>query len=546
MITRVHYLLTSVSLFLFSKKWNVIDRAFTAGLVENHPEWSLSARLRPVRKMIAHITGMHGILSGKPHFYDTVTQEVSDSDVGVVRKRLVAIDRFRRNAERLVMEVSQHQKRRFFWNNRRTPNFAEQLAFVVQQTAKDLIEEERRKNRVKSIDKQIKEAQHRLMQLACEKDVLQRRLNPLWNYTIDNARSTVQNKTESIGPMRSKRDFKFPPGDLVDDYLDMLFASGRLDRLNHTDLWRNENWIEDDDDDEDDFLSTFHQEEEKRRRNANNGAGSWLLRNGIGEKIGVTVETVAYKAVCSTVMSILAKLLSNLHGVNVLTYSDVRLSMEQAPELPPITAGMIPGSGPNRNYAHDAIQDAIRRGVRNKRYSERKTKDAFVQRDAVVETLASQCSIAAPLLSLFPIAWQRAIIGNVVVMTMAVITDFCEGIEFQILGHRLTLSFSPITEEDMIRGMLLDSYSNRQRANPEEFEAAVKATAAEVGENLKFLDRWHERAMGSGMLRTQIATLIARLVLSLLDDILRGSRMDLWASHAGGPRIRAGLEYRSS
>jgi hypothetical protein len=44
----------------------------------------------------------------------------------------------------------------------------------------------------------------------------------------------------------------------------------------------------------------------------------------------------------------------------------------------------------------------------------------------------------------------------------------------------------------------------------------------------------------------QIATLIARLVLTLIDDVLGGARMDMWAAHAGGPRLVAGLEYRTT
>jgi hypothetical protein len=35
-------------------------------------------------------------------------------------------------------------------------------------------------------------------------------------------------------------------------------------------------------------------------------------------------------------------------------------------------------------------------------------EEAFIQRDAVVETLFSHCQISAPLLKLFPLAWQRA------------------------------------------------------------------------------------------------------------------------------------------
>jgi hypothetical protein len=149
-------------------------------------------------------------------------------------------------------------------------------------------------------------------------------------------------------------------------------------------------------------------------------------------------------------------------------------------------------------------------------------------------------------MKLFPLAWQRAMLANVVTLVTAVIADFCEGIEFQILGHRLSFAFTPISEEDMIQGMVRGNFNNPLRTNPEQFEAAVRATAEDLGENLKFLDRWHERALGGGLLRTQIATLIARVVLTLVDDILSESRMDLWAAHAGGPRLVAGLEYRST
>ena len=53
------------------------------------------------------------------------------------------------------------------------------------------------------------------------------------------------------------------------------------------------------------------------------------------------------------------------------------------------------------------------------------------------------------------------------------------------------------------------------------------------------------RALGSGVLRTQIANLVARIVLTLTDEILSGARMDLWSAQAGGPRMIAGLEYRT-
>ena len=208
---------------------------------------------------------------------------------------------------------------------------------------------------------------------------------------------------------------------------------------------------------------------------------------------------------------------------------------------------MIPGSSRNSNYAKKALQDVMKRGARkNKKKRKRVSPDQeFLQRGAVVETLLSNCQISAPLLQLFPLAWQRALLSNIVTLTTAVISDFCEGVEFHILGHRLSFAFTPITEEDMLRGIMTEGF-NRRRPPTEEFEAAVRATASELGQELKFLDRWHERALGSGMLRMQVANLIARVVLTLVGDLLRGARMDLWTTQAGGPRLVAGLEYRTA
>jgi hypothetical protein len=51
------------------------------------------------------------------------------------------------------------------------------------------------------------------------------------------------------------------------------------------------------------------------------------------------------------------------------------------------------------------------------------------------------------------------------------------------------------------------------------------------------------QVLGSGLLRTQIASLLARLILTLVDEIVGGASVDLWPS-GGGPRIIAGVEYR--
>jgi hypothetical protein len=523
----------------------------TLGYADSHPAWRVSRQLRSVRKATARVTGLHGALSGKGRTQNQTLQSMDDAQMGIVRRRLAAIHRARKNVELLSTAAAnkKNTKRRRFWFRKRVVDETE-YSFVLQKNKNEELEERLRRERVQEIDRNIVEAQLRLRELACEKDVLQRRPNPLWNYTTDSSKS--QNAGPESNSIGASRLFNFPPKDLVEDYLDVLFLSGRLVKLNHTDLWKNGGMDTDDDDYDDDELALFSDgdaDSNRKRRNSNGKSGNWLLRHGIGEKIGESAETAAYKAVCRGMMGVLAKSLSAIHGVNILTYSDIRLFMEQAPDLPPLAAGIIPGSGVNTDYAHDALHDAMRRGAKKnkKKQRYRTTDDAFIQRDAVVETLLSHCQISAPLLKHFPLAWQRAMLGNLITLITSVISDFFEGLQFQILGHQLSFSFKPITEDDMIRhiGMVGDGF-NRQKARPEEFEAAVRATAEDMSENLKFLDRWHERALGSGMLRMQIATLIARLVLTLIDDVLGGARMDLWAAHAGGPRVVAGLEYRTT
>lgn len=486
----------------------------------------------------------------------------SDDGIGaLMRRRIAAIDRARASVAREERRRQGKRRGRGFWGRQQAAtdddiadDANEQFNIVVRKSKREVHEERRRKERVKEIDRLISESQKSLQQLACEKDVLQRRPNPLWNYTIDAELESSSTNASATLSVSAERKFSFPPPDLVDEYLEMLFSSGRLEKLNHTDLWKNNNGVIYDDDDDDDELSSSPNDFDssgRRRRNGNGGSGNWLLRHGLGEKIGVAVETAAYKSVCAGVMSFLARSLSSLHGVNVMDYSDIRLYVEQAPDLPPLAAGIIPGSGKHANYAQGALEKAMRKGAkkRKRRHSKmhRSPYETFIQRDAVVETLLSQCQIAAPLLKLFPIAWQRAMLANCISMITAIFADFFEGLEFQILGHRLSFVFSPITEADMLRNLRsVGEGFNRNRPRPEQFEAAVKATAESLAEELKFLDKWHERALGGDVLKTQISNLIARLVLSLTDDVLRGARIDLWAAHAGGPRLLAGLEYRTT
>lgn len=585
--------LTILSLAVFTQ-WGTIDRVVSLGLSDVNPSWKLSRRLRRVRKATAHVTGLHGLVSKKKRPKSlpenairpatSADSTLNDEDLGMIQRRIAAIEIAKQNVAKRVAEKAEVvNKRRGLFRRRRRRNQNDELDDAVlagsagldeseistmylqleQKSLEEQLEDQRRKERVQEIDRLIINGQKALLDLQCEKDDLQRRPNPLYQYS-----------TASDG--KTTRRFNFPPQELVDEYLDELFANGRLERMNHTDLWKNGAAFDDDEDESigDDLFvpsadarklyetrrrdSPSPKNSESKSNNGNKGGGSWLLRQNIGkggslgEKLGETTETAAYKAVCSAVMSSLARSIAALHGINIMTHSDIRLYLEQSPDLPPVGKNVIPGSNGAQNYAQEAIMDAMRKGVakrkkRGSRSRRLRVEEAFLQRDAVVETLLSHCQISAPLLKLFPLSWQRALLGNIITLIAAVVSDFCDGIQLQILGHQLSLAFKPITESDMIRhiGMAGTGFNHR-RARPEQFEAAVQATAEDVSENLQFLDRWHHRALGSGMLRAQIANLIARIVLTLADEVLSGAQMDLWSAQASGPRMLAGLEYRTT
>ena len=425
------------------------------------------------------------------------------------------------------------------------------------------------KEKVKEIDSMIQEGQQRILDLQMKKDELQMRPNPLYNYTQSNDTFDAdKSEGPAPDPTTSFRTFSFPSDNLVEDYIEELNSVGRLLKMNHTDLWKRKSSYSDEDDEIGDDLLTPSGDASKlyenlQRNNGNGkrngngfGGGSWLLRQSLGtgsklgEKIGETIENAAYRGVCSAVMSILARSIAALHGLNVMKHSDIRLFVESATDLPPVSKAIFE----DNDYAKEAIGKAIRKGSKKKRKRKQKAyqygndsgDDSFVQRDAVVETLISHCQISAPLLKLFPQAWQRALLGNIITLIAAVVSDFAEGIQFQILGHQLCFSFKPITEADLIQHIGVGGFRfNHRRTKPEEFEAAVRATADDISQSLVFLDRWHQRALGGDLLRAQIADLIARVVLTLVDEVLHSARMDLWSAQVNGPRIVAGLEYRS-
>merc|ERR1712238_366846 len=116
------------------------------------------------------------------------------------------------------------------------------------------------------------------------------------------------------------------------------------------------------------------------------------------------------------VMSLLAQSIAAMHGLNVMTHSDIRLFTESAQDLPPVSRDVFGGE----DCAQETIRKVIRKGSKRKKRKKHKSyhyghdmsEDTFIQRDAVVETLISHC---------------------------------------QILGHQLSFCFKPITEADMIQ-----------------------------------------------------------------------------------------------
>ena len=598
--------------------WILIDNMITIGLASKFSSLRLSRKLRLIRKLSARITRLHGFLSGKPSSSlslsllspefdnetatnitantEIVTTADGEESIEVIQKRIAAIDKAREGVERAQAEERAIRAKRSFWGFRSKEDIADlpldsnetkadedsaptieaeevKEPKIPQKSLEEIEAEFQRMERVREIDRLVVEGQNRLADLICEKDVLQRRPNPLFNYTTKETIITVEqenkddkgNSTQKI-EIQASRTMNFPPDDLVAEYLDMMISTRRLTKMNHTDLWKeseDDSYEGGEESIGDDLFTAsanahrLYQASSSLKKNGDGnskngkksgGGGSWLLRQSIGgrkslgEKVGELVETLAYKAVTASLMSFLSRLISGLHGTNVLKHSDIRLVLEQSPDLPPVPKdGIIRGD--HQNYAEETIKTVMRR--KSRRSKKRSSKAAFVQQEAVTETLLSHVQISAPLLKLFPLAWQRALLGNIIALSCAIISDFLDGLHFQILGHQLSFAFRPITEVDMARHFqMAGGPFNHRRYKAAEFEAAVQATSEDLKEELNFLDSWHERALGSGVLRTQIANMIARIVLTLTDEILSGAQMDLWSLQAGGPRMLAGLEHR--
>jgi len=78
---------------------------------------------------------------------------------------------------------------------------------------------------------------------------------------------------------------------------------------------------------------------------------------------------------------------------------------------------------------------------------------------------------------------------------------------------------------------------------------AVELLAGNILPSLTFLTGWWERVLGSGILRQQIAMMLARVVVVLMEGVVGSCRFDLWGGEedggrGGGISIDCGVKYR--
>lgn len=191
----------------------------TFGLASKHSNLRLSRRLRSTRKLFSSLTGFHGLLSGKS-YYESINLDSS----GTFGSR-----KMESSPDHNTITVK-NPTSRFDSENSEPSNDATNEAKLRELFE---LEEEKRLERVKTIDRLIAEGQERLQHLICEKDVLQRRPNPLYQYSSQSAQASDSNEGQakvsgSSIDQTTSRQFEFPPNDLVDEYLEMIFWSRRL------------------------------------------------------------------------------------------------------------------------------------------------------------------------------------------------------------------------------------------------------------------------------------------------------------------------------
>jgi hypothetical protein len=198
-----------------------------------------------------------------------VDDTLDGKNLDLIRRRITIIEKAKQRVERkraADADIVVMNRRGIFRRNRRRQNLAQEAvsganidiidAAARKRSTEEFLEAQRRKERVKQIDRLISKGQAELLELQCEKDALQRRPNPLFNYTTTTIETTLAGTDKSETTVLHSRNFNFPPKELVEEYLDELFSHGRLVKMNHTHLWKNGGDLVDDEERiGDDFLT---------------------------------------------------------------------------------------------------------------------------------------------------------------------------------------------------------------------------------------------------------------------------------------------------
>mmetsp|Transcript_19942 Transcript_19942/g.41671 ORF Transcript_19942/g.41671 Transcript_19942/m.41671 type:complete len:692 (-) Transcript_19942:25-2100(-) len=492
-----------------------------------------NTRIRTMRKTFAKYTGVHGFFSMK--YSDTPPAKNPDDEAAaeLLRKRLELIQVARERSLRLditdIEAREQLQRAKKESAERTAPELdppPSSTPISPPSTSSPLppsVQAKLAKEQLENITLTMQYHSRQLRKLAIEKDELQNSPNPL-------------------------RNASFVTDELIDEYIESLCHDNRLTLLNHTEIWSDD---EDEVDDEDGIGDDiFKPAKPKENIHVTNSGGSWILRQtlgrdrSIGEKLGETIETVVYRVVAKSVMKGICSAVGALHGISLMNTGDIRVYAVPSPNV------KLPGgSSPNdaAMYAQQLMRAAIEKSSSGKRRAAQASNPHFIQKQAITEELLSHCQVSAPLLKLFPIKFQRALLGNIITIVTSVVSDAVGNTRVRILGHQLTLNFSPVSEQDALqylRKQMQQQQSPQSKKKREDLEEAVKTIAEKLAHELKFLDKVHHRLLGSGLLRVQVATLLARIILTLVDDLVGGFKIDFWVN-GGGPRILAGLEIRS-
>lgn len=659
------------SKYCSSGYWETIDKISSLGLSSYDPNYRLSKKLRAIRKKTASLTGLHGVLSGKQHGEDSIfatatTKIIEEEKLGMIRRRLLAIERARERIKENIAVGNEQQIKGRRWramlsksiqsatNLRKemlldiTPistttsdndeeiddddyNLSNNTSSTRKKKKKIMKEEKERKlkkeemikhnERIRQINMLIENNQLIIQQLQIEKDYLSNNFNPLYNYTSTTTKNNTDNYDSNSNSnsninntkQQQEREFYFPSDEMVEDYINNLMNQGRISKMNHTSLWRESNGHNDDD------ITTasttnaaaaerYNNESSTTNTNGNAAVTSWILRQTIigsgrnrvtiGEKISDIVEISTYKAICSSLMSILARSLASVHGLNIMTHADICLHVIQQSSrndnnkrnnnnniTQEVQGGDDNDNDNNINQENnedntiekddkEIIQKSRTKKKKKKKKKRIKNNQNKQQIMLFVETFLSHVQLAAPIVKLFPIVWQRSFIHNLLLLVIGIIEDFTKGIRLYILGYELRLVFQPISsnnddndiENSEYTSFLLnhffssssitttqdqddsipflstkDSINNNNNIifSKEDFETIVQRIGIDLSKQLQFLDKWHERVLGGQILRDQIGMVISRIVLLIIEDILRSLDIDLWTS----TRITASLNY---